>query len=123
MMNCIAVEDEPLALKLLQDNISKVPFLKLVAACNDAFVVVETGGVGLKSLPAPTSNFAFSSSVMAATTALTDALPNIGTVCAINGDCTKKNRYSPEISFVTGILFCILLILFFTQIINSYFLQ
>ena len=37
MMNCIAVDDEPLALKLLQDNISKVPFLKLVAACNDAF--------------------------------------------------------------------------------------
>ena len=37
MMNCIAVDDEPLALKLLQDNISKVPFLKLAAACNDAF--------------------------------------------------------------------------------------
>jgi two-component system, LytTR family, response regulator len=37
MMNCIAVDDEPLALKLLQDNISKVPFLKLTAACNDAF--------------------------------------------------------------------------------------
>ena len=37
MINCIAVDDEPLALKLLQDNISKVPFLKLVSACNDAF--------------------------------------------------------------------------------------
>ena len=37
MMNCIAIDDEPLALKLLQDNISKVPYLKLVAACNDAF--------------------------------------------------------------------------------------
>ena len=33
-MNCIAVDDEPLALKLLQDNISKVPFLKLNPACN-----------------------------------------------------------------------------------------
>ena len=41
MMNCIAVEDEPLALKLLQDNISKVPFLKLVAACNDAFEAMK----------------------------------------------------------------------------------
>ena len=37
MINCIAVDDEPLALKLLQDNISKVPFLVLVRACNDAF--------------------------------------------------------------------------------------
>ena len=42
MMNCIAVDDEPLALKLLQDNISKVPFLKLAAACNDAFEAMNT---------------------------------------------------------------------------------
>jgi two-component system, LytTR family, response regulator len=41
MINCIAVDDEPLALKLLQDNISKVPFLKLVAACNDAFGAIK----------------------------------------------------------------------------------
>ena len=40
-MNCIAVDDEPLALKLLQDNISKVPFLKLVAACSDAFEAIK----------------------------------------------------------------------------------
>ena len=40
-MNCIAVDDEPLALKLLQDNISKVPFLKLVAGCNDAFEAMK----------------------------------------------------------------------------------
>lgn len=37
MMQCIAVDDEPLSLTLLQDNISKVPFLHLVAACTDAF--------------------------------------------------------------------------------------
>ncbi len=41
MINCIAVDDEPLALKLLQDNISKVPFLKLVAICNDAFEAMK----------------------------------------------------------------------------------
>ena len=41
MMNCIAVDDEPLALKLLQDNISKVSFLKLVATCNDAFEAMK----------------------------------------------------------------------------------
>ena len=41
MINCIAVDDEPLALKLLQDNISKVPFLKLEAACNDAFEAMK----------------------------------------------------------------------------------
>ncbi len=40
-MNCIAVDDEPLALRLLQDNISKCPFLKLVAACNDAFEAMK----------------------------------------------------------------------------------
>ena len=37
MIKCIAVDDEPLALGLLADNISKVPYLKLEASCNDAF--------------------------------------------------------------------------------------
>jgi len=37
MMNCIAVDDEPLALQLLEDYISKVPYLKLAAQCTDAF--------------------------------------------------------------------------------------
>ncbi len=37
MINCIAVDDEPLALQLLADNISKVPYLKLVECCEDAF--------------------------------------------------------------------------------------
>lgn len=41
MMNCIAVDDEPLALKLLADNISKVAYLKLVASCTDAFEAVK----------------------------------------------------------------------------------
>src|SRR6195952_5169188 len=37
MLRCIAVDDEPLALALLADNISKVPYLQLVAQCGDAF--------------------------------------------------------------------------------------
>ncbi len=41
MINCIAIDDEPLALKLLQDNISKVSFLKLASACNDAFEAMK----------------------------------------------------------------------------------
>jgi two-component system, LytTR family, response regulator len=35
-MKCIAVDDEPLALALLQDNISQVPTLELVACCSTA---------------------------------------------------------------------------------------
>lgn len=40
-MDCIAVDDEPLALALLEDNIKKVPFLNLVASCGDAFQAME----------------------------------------------------------------------------------
>lgn len=50
MMNCIAIDDEPLALELLVDNISKVPFLKLVAACENpiqAMAVLEKESVDL----------------------------------------------------------------------------
>ncbi len=36
MIQCIAIDDEPLALELLTDNISKLPFLQLVAACDSA---------------------------------------------------------------------------------------
>lgn len=37
MLKCIAVDDEPLALQLLEDYIRKVPFMELVASCGDAF--------------------------------------------------------------------------------------
>lgn len=37
MMRCIAIDDEPLSLSLLVDNISKVPYLHLIAQCGNAF--------------------------------------------------------------------------------------
>ena len=36
MINCIAIDDEPLALELLEDNISKLPYLKLVGSYDNA---------------------------------------------------------------------------------------
>ena len=41
MIHCLAVDDEPLALDLLEDNISKIPYLKLVGKCNNAFETLE----------------------------------------------------------------------------------
>lgn len=41
MLQCIAIDDEPLALQLLADNISKVPYLHLVASCGDAFEATQ----------------------------------------------------------------------------------
>jgi DNA-binding LytR/AlgR family response regulator len=41
MLRCIAVDDEPLALELLEDNISKVPYLQLVAKCNNALEAMK----------------------------------------------------------------------------------
>lgn len=37
MIKCLAIDDEPLALQLLADNISRIPFLDLAASCDDAF--------------------------------------------------------------------------------------
>ncbi|RFM28239.1 LytR/AlgR family response regulator transcription factor [Deminuibacter soli] len=37
MLQCIAVDDEPLALALLKNYISQVPYLQLAATCSDAF--------------------------------------------------------------------------------------
>ena len=48
-MKCIAVDDEPLALALLQDNIRQVPGLELVASCStamEALAVLNRTGSG-----------------------------------------------------------------------------
>jgi DNA-binding LytR/AlgR family response regulator len=50
MLRCIAIDDEELALELLEDNIRKVPFLELVAACNnplEALKVIQNEPVDL----------------------------------------------------------------------------
>lgn len=41
MIKCIAIDDEPLALKQMETYISKTPYLDLVAACQDAFEAIE----------------------------------------------------------------------------------
>ena len=40
-LRCLAIDDEPLALELLEDNIRQVPFLELVASCHDAFEAMD----------------------------------------------------------------------------------
>ncbi|AQG80413.1 LytR/AlgR family response regulator transcription factor [Spirosoma montaniterrae] len=49
-IRCLAVDDEPLALALLADNIGKVPFLTLAATCDDpleALAVLERESIDL----------------------------------------------------------------------------
>jgi DNA-binding LytR/AlgR family response regulator len=41
MIRCIAVDDETPALDILEDNISRVPFLQLVRKCKNAYGVPE----------------------------------------------------------------------------------
>jgi two-component system, LytTR family, response regulator len=41
IINCIAVDDEPLALDIIKDYISQVPFLKLLKTFNDGISVIE----------------------------------------------------------------------------------
>ena len=41
LLRCIAIDDESLALDLVEDNIAKVPFLKLEARCRNAFETIE----------------------------------------------------------------------------------
>ncbi|MFN4147292.1 MAG: LytR/AlgR family response regulator transcription factor [Runella sp.] len=40
-LRCLAVDDEPLALELLEDNIRQVPFLELVGSCQNAFEAID----------------------------------------------------------------------------------
>jgi len=40
-LRCIAVDDEPLALELLEDSIAQVPFLELVGSCQNAFEAID----------------------------------------------------------------------------------
>ena len=40
-IRCIAIDDEPLAVKKIAGYIQKVPFLELVAECRSAFEAME----------------------------------------------------------------------------------
>lgn len=41
-LNCIIVDDEPLALELMEFYVQRVPFLHLVGKCNDSFSALQT---------------------------------------------------------------------------------
>ncbi len=40
-MNCIIIDDEPLAVELLEDFVSKVPFLNLVKSCSNGIEAIS----------------------------------------------------------------------------------
>ena len=40
-LSCILIDDEPLALDLLEGYIKSIPFLKLIAKCNSAITAIE----------------------------------------------------------------------------------
>jgi DNA-binding LytR/AlgR family response regulator len=40
-MKCLIIDDEPLALELLEDFVSKIPTLKLVGSCSDAVTAIS----------------------------------------------------------------------------------
>lgn len=41
MLSCILIDDEPLALNLLEDYVKATPFLNLIAKCNSAIAAIE----------------------------------------------------------------------------------
>jgi DNA-binding LytR/AlgR family response regulator len=41
MLRCLAIDDEPLALELLEDNIGQVPYLKLEGKCSNALEALK----------------------------------------------------------------------------------
>lgn len=50
MLRCLAIDDEELALELLEDNIKKVPYLQLVAGCSsplEAMKIVQEQKIDL----------------------------------------------------------------------------
>jgi DNA-binding LytR/AlgR family response regulator len=42
MINCLAIDDETPALDILEDNIRRIPFLRLVGKCKNAYAAMET---------------------------------------------------------------------------------
>jgi len=40
-MNCMVVDDEKMGRSLLEENVSQLPFLNLVASCKNAFEAME----------------------------------------------------------------------------------
>jgi DNA-binding LytR/AlgR family response regulator len=42
MISCLAIDDETPALDILEDNISRIPFLHLVGRCKNAYAALET---------------------------------------------------------------------------------